>query len=204
MQEEWDSVRLMKESIITIPTINLYKYLYRVEGFSIEKVFKERNALIMGLDFTIYWEEKDNPINWEDDNFSYNDFKKHELCYGRKSWELVSALKLPTDFGDDPIVGKENWDNLIAKIKPIANKLPDIADAYYHYYNDEYEVEEDVKKYKRLMNKYQAWYDKTFDEYPTLGYDFSVGYIQEFYNADSKVQECFSNPNLLVKASISY
>lgn len=158
----------------------------------------------MGFDFTIYWEKKGENNLWKE---NYHEWKKHELCYGRKSWELVHALQLPVDLEDDPddpTVSKENWDSLINEIKPIADKLPDIADAYYHYYYDEYEVEEDVKKYKRLMNEYEAWYNKTFDEYPTLGYDFSIGYIEEFYNANDKVQECFNNPDLLVKASISY
>lgn len=160
----------------------------------------------MGLDFTIYWDDINNPIDWNDDNFTYDDFKEHELCYGRKSWELVRALNLPVDYdGVDPEVKKEDWVNLIKSMLPIASKFESILKAYQEYlYYDKYEVESISEKYRKLMAEYEAWYDKTFDDYPTLGYDFSVVYMQEFYEANEEVMKCFDDPSKIVRASISY
>ena len=158
----------------------------------------------MGLDFSIYWEDINNPINF--DEINWKDFEKtYELCYGRKAWELVHALNLPVDLDEiNPEVEEEDWVNLIESMKPIADKFDAIADAYKKeiHYEERGEVPRDITD---LMVEYEVWYDKTFDVLgPTLGYEFSLGYMKEFYEANEKVMECFNDPNKVVRAIISY
>ena len=158
----------------------------------------------MGLDFSIYWEEKDNPINWDDDNFSYEDFKKHQLCYGRKSWELVHYLNLPVDdFDNDPELKKEDWLRLMEAMEKIGPKFEQIWEAYgkESYYEEHGGVPRDIQD---LIVEYEFWYDHTFVTDPVLGYEFSVGYMLDFYNAKDEVLKYLDDDRYVVRASISY
>ena len=42
---------------------------------------------------------------------------------------------------------------------------------------------------KRLIAGYEYWYNKTWDDTPTLGYFFSVNYMKEFWLANEKVRK---------------
>jgi len=164
----------------------------------------------MGLDFGIYYKKKNEAIpDWETDyNAYYEWMNKHELCYGRKSWELVHALRLPIDDGEDPIVEKEYWDELIASMKTF---LGDNDSSYFDIIRDDYCAidkyhEMDVDVPPDILNRvvqYEVWYDKTFDETPHLGYDFALGYLAEFYKADEQIQKYF-NDEYEVRAYVSY
>lgn len=149
----------------------------------------------MGLDFTIYYIEKDRQ-NEE----GYEAWDTNELCYGRKSWELVHALNLPTDWdGEDPEVSKEDWVNLMKQIEPISKYFDKIEDAYG---DSDFEMTDEERK--RYIRKFENWYDRTFNEGPTLGYEFALGYIREFYEANEKVMKYFDDDNYVVKASVSW
>jgi len=174
----------------------------------------------MGLDFTIYKKKKNETCQEAWENFRENEI---ELAYGRKSWELVYAL-VPnyrdyyeseeyldgvcnnTDTWEDPIVTKERWDSLIKDMEPIGNKLDDIFDAFSREEHAPVDYPEFVftDEHKKLIAEYEYWYNKTFNTTPTLGYDFSVGYMKEFWDANDKVQEVFADPELEVRASVSY
>ena len=171
----------------------------------------------MGLDFTIYKKKKNETCAdaWESDDY--------ELAYGRKSWELVNAL-VPDyrdyyeseehldyvygrkDTWEDPIVTKERWDSLMKKIEPISNKLDAILDAFDREENapDDYPEFVFNDEHKKLIAEYEYWYNKTFYDDPTLGYYFSAGYIKEFWEANEKVQKVFEDPDMEVRASVSY
>ena len=169
----------------------------------------------MGLDFGLYYKKKNEQIP-EEDNAYFDWMNKHELCYGRKSWELVHILNLPVDDEDeDPIVNKEDWDNLISAMKSFLNGkdssyFSEIGDCYAElekYY--ELDIEElGVSPDPDVVNaiiQYEVWYDKTFnDETPTLGYDFALGYLQDFYNADKQVQKYLNDDEYEVRAYISF
>jgi len=170
----------------------------------------------MGLDFTIYkkkvnetceqaWKAITN--EWRESGYTTD--SKRELAYGRKSWELV--YELVPDYGnyfnsDDPIISKERWDSLMNKISEIAPKLDKIWDAFIKEENAPADYTEFVfgDEEKKLIAEYEYWYDKTFDVDPTLGYFFSVGYIKDFWNANSEVQKVFEDPEWEVRASVSY
>ena len=161
----------------------------------------------MGLDFTIYKKKKSETTEeaWK----ALNTDDSRELAYGRKSWELVHEL-VP-DYGDyfnsdDPIVSKERWDTLMNKLSKIKDSFDEVWDAF-RIIDDapddfpEMVITDDVK---RAIAKYELWYNMNFDQAPQLGYDWSVGYMKAFWEANEKVQEAFNDPEWEVRASVSY
>lgn len=165
----------------------------------------------MGLDFGVYYKKKNEEIpNWETDYNAYQEWMNtHELCYGRKSWELVHTLNLPIEEDEDPIVKKEDWDNLISSINKFLNgrdssylvdifKNYDIAEKYGE---KDWEVPQDV--FDSIV-QYEVWYDDTFGETPILGYEFALGYIIEFYNANGQVQKYLEDDEYEVRAYVSW
>lgn len=166
----------------------------------------------MGLDFSLYKKRKDQTVDelWESDDIE-------ELAYGRKSWELVYKLATNEDVNNAyGILTKEAWESLMREMDLIGDLLPKLPEAYRHYYFylNHYEDEDrDIidksniiftDEDKKLVSQYEYWYEKTFDETPILGYDFSVGYMQSFYNAKDKVREVLDDPDYEVLMSISY
>lgn len=149
----------------------------------------------MGLDFTIYARNKDEKV------------EDVELAYGRKSWELVHFLNLNTNEFDVP-VKREDWDRLIEAMKPIGYKFEDIWKAFDKWENlDDIDFSEFIftDEDKKLIAEYEFWHTKTFDEVPYLGYDFSVGYMENFWKARDEVNYYFCHPeNWEVRAEISY
>lgn len=161
----------------------------------------------MGLDFTIYAKRKNAEFN--EDGFPVNEDDLVELAYGRKSWELVRALKI--DYNLDGFfypVEKENWDELM---KTISNLIIDTGAQFGEIYKA-YEEEEIYMnnpdlledKYKRIIHRFEYFYDKAFDEGPILGYEFALGYIINFKEANPKVQEYYNKPDWEIVAEVSY
>lgn len=173
----------------------------------------------MGLDFTLYKKLKTETENeaWDiicKDHVKSNwgEYSPRELAYGRKSWELVHFL-FPEwndsiyDEGDsNPILEKVNWDKLMTAMEPIGNKLDAIIEAFSReeYVPNDYGDFIFTDEHKKLIAEYEYWYNKTFEDTPYLGYDFSAYYMREFWNANEKVQEVFNNPEWEVRGSISY
>lgn len=170
----------------------------------------------MGLDFTIYKKKVNETCEqawhattseWRESGYTTN--SERELAYGRKSWELV--YELVPDYGDyfdsdDPIVSKERWDSLMNKLSKISDSFDEVREAFRIVDNapddfPEMVITDDVKN---AIAKYELWYNMNFDQGPQLGYDFSVGYMEAFWNANEKVQEAFNDPEWEVRASVSY
>lgn len=156
----------------------------------------------MGLDFGVYAKKQgEEPI---------------ELAYGRKSWELVYALVPDYDdfINDDPTITIERWDALMEKLNKIGPKLDEIYNAYHELDNwpDDWVNRENMTpKMRDLFDKncdlcfeYEIWYNRNFDTSPTLGYDFSVGYMLNFWEADKEVRKYLEDPEYEVKAYVSY
>ena len=168
----------------------------------------------MGLDFELYKKKKEQNIE-EFFNEDYSVVNDASLAYGRKSWELVRKLATNEDVNECyGILTKEKWESLMKDMDPIGDLLPEINEAYNHYdyYLDHCDDEDGLdtaniiftKKDKKLIAQYQYWYDRTFDDSPSLGYDFSVGYMHDFYSAKDKVREVLDDPDYEVLMSISY
>ena len=160
----------------------------------------------MGLDFGIYYKKKTEEMPKESDWSEWMD--NHELCYGRKSFELVHYLNLPSN-GDDPVVNKKDWDRLITALnKLLKGKSIDYFDTLREEYRliDKYEqYDKDIPPHiLEDVLTFESWYDTIFDETPTLGYEFALGYIKEFYEANNEIQKYFNNDEYEVKAYISY
>ena len=149
----------------------------------------------MGLDFGLVKKRKEDPI----EIIFKNDTE--ELAYGRKSWELVYKLASREDIDNGyGILKKENWESLMKDIDPIGDLLSRMYDAFDHEDYPELFTDED----KKLIAQYEHWYDRTFNTPPILGYQFSVSYIKEFYDAKDKVREIFNDPDYEVGMYISY
>ena len=150
----------------------------------------------MGLDFTVYAKYKGTDA----------DVKDVELAYGRKSWELVHFLKLDASQFDVP-VWRENWNELMEALEVVGDHIDDIWDAFeiVEYAPDDFPEMIVTDEVKRLIATYEFWYNKTFGGTPTLGYDFSLGYIKNFWEAREEADYYFNHPETWeVRAEISY
>ena len=161
----------------------------------------------MGLDFCLFEKKKNIPAKFcfEDDRLAYDE----ELAYGRKSWELVYELATKEDielgYG---IVKKEKWDNLMSKLEAFKPGFERAYEAYDHLNNcpEDYIDEEYIftSEDRKVIAEYEYWYNKSFNDEPTLGYDFSIGYMKSFLDAKDRVNEILDDPDWEVLMSISY
>lgn len=166
----------------------------------------------MGLDFSLYKKRKDINIRkfWDEvDKIEYKEFvDTYELAYGRKSWELVYELATEDDIKEGyGILKPESWTKLMNSLSSIGDNLNDIAKAYnnlYYSHNATYPELFVTEEDRKLITRYEHWYHDTFNDTPTLGYDFSVGYMISFWEAKDKVYEVFRDPNYEVLMYISY
>ena len=160
----------------------------------------------MGLDFTLFWIKKsEGDISTQYFNrWNYEDDEKHTLAYARKGWELVYALKGDVRNGGFCQLKLENWIDLMEKLSSIGPFLEEIWDAYYTLDNVD---DEDIDKYPRenqLINAYMRWYNKNFNDAPQLGYQFSVGYMLNFWNAADEVIKYLEDPEYEVWMDVDY
>ena len=142
-------------------------------------------------------------------NMSYEERNERELFYARKGWELVHALDCSTSGDCTSKLQLEDWVNLMEKMAPIGPYLDEIFDAYHTFENaEEYETLADFEKaYPRealLIKTYENWFDQSFDEYPQLGYDFSVGYMNSFWAAADEVIKYLEDPDYEVWMRADY
>lgn len=154
----------------------------------------------MGLDFMLY---KRKIVNSGEEP-EYKD--DSELAYGRKSWELVRELIPNINEDYKAVVTLESWDRLMKKLEPVGDKLEAIWDAFEREENapDDYPEFVFTKEHKKLIAEYEYWYNKTFNDTPTLGYFFSVGYMLSFWEAKDEVRKYIEDPEYEVIALASY
>ena len=154
----------------------------------------------MGLDFCGYWLKKnETPLDYW--TLPYAEREKRELFYGRKSWELVHFLRCPTEGDCEGELTLERWVALMEALSQIGDSLEDIWDAYYLWENrmDAYDYNfmnfwKVHPKEALLIEIYEIWYIKTFNEVPCLDYFFSVGYMLTFWKARDKVLKYLEDP----------
>ena len=146
----------------------------------------------MGLDLAIVLARKGKKPVWDD----YT-----QLAYGRKAWELCYELGGGSKPSEWFKLDTETWDRVIEKIAPIADKLPEIREAYHKYVWGRRNLTLDEEE---LVQEYEDWYDNTWDEEPQLGYDFSVGYMQNFWDARMTVAAYLASSDHDVYVMVSY
>lgn len=154
----------------------------------------------MGLDFMVY-KVKKNTVDAHDEEKAWAATNgAEELAYGRKSWELVDALNVDT-YHTYSLIEKKDWDALIKNIKQVEFVIRKL----YEYDSDkDMDDEDEANDYNSLMRTYELWHNSVFDRYPTLGYEFSLGYMISFLEADAKVQEAFNDKEVEVWGFASY
>lgn len=160
----------------------------------------------MGLDYYAYIKRNDDKP-WE---FSEED----KLAYGRKCWELVNMFGTPT-IGD--CCGPLDKCAYFKFVKSVEDFGPERLQRYYDLYreiDDMYLEYQDAFDSESCMNSetradlminhaefvmldtaYEHWWQELFndDDQPTLGLDFAVGYILDFYNARDRIMEAWTN-----------
>jgi len=164
----------------------------------------------MGLDFVGFYLKKNETIE-DYKKMSYEDSQARELFYGRKSWELVYALNCSTSGDCISELNLNDWVNLMEKLSYMAPYYDEIREAYavLNEHMSEYDDWEDFKmdfpREVKLVKAYEKWYNTSFDaSYPQLGYDFSVGYMQTFWEAADDVLYYLKNPEYKVFMEASY
>ena len=140
----------------------------------------------MGLDLSLVAVPHGKETNWS----NCSDDDTVEVAYGRKAWEICHWFHASE--GDCyRRVTLEEWNSFIELFKPIGKKLDSIWDAFYKFEN----MPDDFGEYlltdedKHLIAEYEFWYDTTWNDSPTLGYFFSVGYMRDFWEADEMVRD---------------
>ena len=152
----------------------------------------------MGLDFMIY-KIKKNSINVEDEDQAWGVVTNlKELAYGRKSWELVQYLNVDVTQTYSRI-HKRDWDSLIANIKQVEFLIRRLNEFDYDNLDEDEEID-----YDALIKAYAVWHNSVFDRPPYLSYDFSVGYMLDFLDADAEVQKAFADEDSEVWGFASY
>lgn len=163
----------------------------------------------MGLDFSLYKLRKGETMDdlW---NMPYEDREKRSLAYARKGWELVYALHCDTSGDCISRLKLEDWVDLMDKMAQIGDYFNDIWDAYHTIdaIEDDYDTLAELRaaypREMKLIETYRIWYNKTFDIPPTLGYEFSVGYMLDFWEAADKVLKYLEDPDWEVWMIASY
>lgn len=146
----------------------------------------------MGLDLMLY---KAKP-GYDIEQVAYYDENESdylvELAYGRKAWEICDWFGAANGNGYT-VISPEDWYNFIKKFEGMGDKLDAVDDAFNRQYNAPVDYPEFVftDEHKKLIAEYEYWYNCAWNDDPTLGYDFSVGYMKAFYQADAAVRKAW-------------
>lgn len=149
----------------------------------------------MGLDFYGFYVRKGENIN-SIFNMPYNEFEKRELFYARKGWELVHYLNCDVQHEAISRLDLQDWINLVEILVQVVPVFDDLEKAY----------DKDIRtpQENELIAAYEEWHKKNFEEYPQLGYDFSLTYMRNFWDAADKVVKYLVDPNYEVWMLASY
>lgn len=143
----------------------------------------------MGLDLSLYAVPAANDINAvESDNWV-------ELAYGRKTWFIwyyFKNLKSTVVTKDDQIliVPKEAWKSFIEILNQNRERISD----YVAFKEKEEEKEVSFAEAQIQDMAFQEWYSETFDDIPTLGYDWDARAMLRWLDADSEVSKYLDDP----------
>lgn len=147
----------------------------------------------MGLDLSLYAVPAANDINVnESDDWI-------ELAYGRKTWFIWYYFKdlkstIATKDNQILIIPKEAWKSFIEILNQNQERISDYVD-----FKEKEEEEEVAFIEARIQDVlFQEWYSKTFDDTPTLGYDWDARAMLRWLNADSEVSKYLDDPSYIL------
>ena len=145
----------------------------------------------MGLDLSLYAVPAANDINvTESDNWV-------ELAYGRKTWfiwDYFKNLKSTVATKDDQIlvIPKEGWKSFIEILDQNRERISD----YVTFKEEEEKVSFAEAQIQDMV--FQEWYNDTFDDTPTLGYDWDARAMLRWLDADFKVSKYLDDPSYIL------
>lgn len=145
----------------------------------------------MGLDLSLYAVPAANDIDvTESDNWI-------ELAYGRKTWfiwDYFKNLKSTVATKNDQIliVSKEAWKSFIEILDQNRERISD----YVTFKEEEQKVSFAEAQIQDMI--FQEWYNETFDDTPTLGYDWDARAMLRWLDADSKVSKYLDDPSYIL------
>ena len=146
----------------------------------------------MGLDLTLYAVPAANDIN-PDDAVD----KWIELAYGRKTWfiwDYFKNLKSTIVTKDDQIliIPKEAWKSFIEILNQNRERISD----YVTFKEEEKKVSFAEAQIQDMV--FQEWYNETFDDIPTLGYDWDARAMLRWLDVDSEVSKYLDDPSYIL------
>ena len=145
----------------------------------------------MGLDLSLYAVPATNDIDaTESDNWI-------ELAYGRKTWfiwDYFKNLKSTVATKDDQIliISKEAWKSFIEILDQNRERISD----YVTFKEEEKKVSFAEAQIQDMV--FQEWYNETFDDTPTLGYDWDARAMLRWLDADFKVSKYLDDPSYIL------
>ena len=145
----------------------------------------------MGLDLSLYAVPAANDIDaTESDNWI-------ELAYGRKTWfiwDYFKNLKSTIVTKDDQIliISKEAWKSFIEILDQNRERISD----YVTFKEEEKKVSCAEAQIQDMV--FQEWYNETFDDTPTLGYDWDARAMLRWLDADFKVSKYLDDPSYIL------
>ena len=145
----------------------------------------------MGLDLSLYAVPAANDIDaTKSDNWI-------ELAYGRKTWfiwDYFKNLKSTVATKDDQIlvIPKEAWKSFIEILDQNRERISD----YVTFKEEEKKVTFAEAQIQDMV--FQEWYNETFDDTPTLGYDWDARAMLRWLDADSKVSKYLDDPSYIL------
>lgn len=145
----------------------------------------------MGLDLTLY------AVPAADDIDVNKIDKWIELAYGRKTWfiwDYFKNLKNTVATKDDQIliIPKEAWKSFIEILNQNRERISD----YVTFKEEEKKVSFAEAQIQDMV--FQEWYNETFDDTPTLGYDWDARAMLRWLDADSKVSKYLDDPSYIL------
>ena len=146
----------------------------------------------MGLDLTLYAVPAANDIN-PDDALD----KWLELAYGRKTWfiwDYFKNLKSTVATKDDQIliIPKEAWKSFIEILNQNRERISD----YVTFKEEEKKVSFAEAQIQDMV--FQEWYNETFDDIPTLGYEWDARAMLRWLDVDSEVSKYLDDPSYIL------
>ena len=146
----------------------------------------------MGLDLTLYAVPAANDINPDDARDKWI-----ELAYGRKTWfiwDYFKNLKSTVTTKDDQIliIPKEAWKSFIEILNQNRERISD----YVAFKEEEKKVSFAEAQIQDMV--FQEWYNETFDDTPTLGYDWDARAMLRWLDVDSEVSKYLDDPSYIL------
>lgn len=140
--------------------------------------------------------------------------KCDEICYGRKTWFIWNWFRfcgkaevLPN--ANMIKITREAWDTFVDILNQKKSLIENYLDiVYYHedltltdiYLNI---INEQMRGFS-IIKEFEDWYDKTFDETPTLGYSWDARAMLDWLAAADEVREKIDDPSYMVLLIADY